>query len=306
MSADFARHSAARWGSMPSRMRLLFVMGKCRRAGWLASAFANDSASEITVEDTLGLAAGLARLRDAAFDAVLVSHEPGELDALEFLEAIRATEGELYPTIVLGELPAREMNVLCFEAGADGYVCLAQATVRELLWHVARGLERRQLLAENLRLLNQQQHRLRIEHDEANHLLAQQRGLIWGLQQIRQVEGNEEMPRPRQASVTQDHADWARRYQDLLRAYIVMGSGSLNAELGALADSLAAAGVTAQQTLQIHLQVLEDAVLSLGNRSARHVMNRADLLVLELMMHLCDGYSQRLPNSDTDSASRAA
>ena len=34
-------------------------------------------------------------------------------------------------------------------------------------------------------------------------------------------------------------------------------------------------------------------VQGLGNRSARHVMNRADLLVLEVMGHLADGYRRR-------------
>ena len=278
-------------------MRLLFVTGPRCRAGWLAQAFEADSASQVSVEDASSMTAGLARLRDAAYDAVLISHEPDELDAIEFLEAIRAAEGELYPTIVVGELPARDMNALCYEAGSDGYVCLEQASVRELLWHVARGMERRQLLAQNLRLTNQQKHRLQIEHNEANHLLAQQRGLICGLEQIRRSDGGD-LPQGFHIGVPEVLAPITKRYQDLLRAYIVMGSGSLNGELIALADSLAATGVTAQQTLQIHLQVLENAVLSLGNRSARHVMNRADLLILELMMHLCDGYSRRIGDRD--------
>jgi hypothetical protein len=42
--------------------------------------------------------------------------------------------------------------------------------------------------------------------------------------------------------------------------------------------------------MQLHVHVLEELVGSLGNRSARHVMNRADLLVLEVMAHLADGY----------------
>ena len=85
-----------------------------------------------------------------------------------------------------------------------------------------------------------------------------------------------------------------------------MGSGSLNAELRSLADSLAAAGISAQQTLQIHLQILEETVQSLGNRSARHVMNRADLLILELMMHLCDGYSHQQVQLQAASTQQAA
>jgi hypothetical protein len=41
------------------------------------------------------------------------------------------------------------------------------------------------------------------------------------------------------------------------------------------------------------VEVLEELVAGLGNRSARHVMNRADLLALEVLGHLADGYRTR-------------
>ena len=72
-----------------------------------------------------------------------------------------------------------------------------------------------------------------------------------------------------------------------------MGSGNLTAEMNTLADLLAAAGVTPQQTMLLHLEVLEQLVHGLGSRSARHVMSRADLLVLEVMVHLAEGYRRR-------------
>jgi hypothetical protein len=56
---------------------------------------------------------------------------------------------------------------------------------------------------------------------------------------------------------------------------------------------LADANISARRTMQLHVHVLEELVDSLGNRSARHVMNRADLLVLEVMAHLADGYRLR-------------
>jgi hypothetical protein len=82
-------------------------------------------------------------------------------------------------------------------------------------------------------------------------------------------------------------------YRELLRAYVVMGAGNLADELTTLATLLADAGVSAQCTMQLHVHVLEELIGSLGNRSARHVMNRADLLVLEVMAHLADSYRQR-------------
>jgi hypothetical protein len=72
-----------------------------------------------------------------------------------------------------------------------------------------------------------------------------------------------------------------------------MGAGNLADEMTTLATLLADAGVSAQRTMQLHVGVLEELIGSLGNRSARHVMNRADLLVLEVMAHLADGYRRR-------------
>ena len=69
-----------------------------------------------------------------------------------------------------------------------------------------------------------------------------------------------------------------------------MGSGNLSSEMAALAELLAAAGVTAPQTMQLHVEVLEELVRGLGSRSARHVMSRADLLVLEVLVHLAERY----------------
>jgi hypothetical protein len=79
----------------------------------------------------------------------------------------------------------------------------------------------------------------------------------------------------------------------MLRAYVVMGAGNLLDEMTLLANLLADAGVSAQRTMQLHVHVLEELIGSLGNRSARHVMSRADLLVLEVMAHLADGYRRR-------------
>jgi hypothetical protein len=56
---------------------------------------------------------------------------------------------------------------------------------------------------------------------------------------------------------------------------------------------LVVAGLTARQTMQLHLEVLGELVHGLGARSTRHVMTRADLLALELLRHLAEGYRRR-------------
>jgi hypothetical protein len=314
------RYTPTIWGHMPARMKVLHVTTLARTGGWLAEAFAADSATDIHLEEALGVADGLARLRDEVFDALLVSHDPGELDALDFIEGLRAG-GNDEPMIILGREPSADMSPLAFEVGADAYCSVHETATRSLLWIFARAIERTQLVREHRRLVQTEQQRLAQEHHEAERLLAEQRALIAELEQIRngsgavgtaemgtggETSGNEsnESPSlplsfssPLDQSPESDASELPPRlvahYRELLRAYVVMGAGNLADEMNTLATLLVDAGVSAQRTMQLHVHVLEELIASLGNRSARHVMTRADLLVLEVMAHLADGYRRR-------------
>jgi CheY-like chemotaxis protein len=290
---------------MPSRMKVLYITTADRTGGWLAEAFAADSAAQIVLEEVVGDAAGLARLRDEVFDAVLMSHEPGELDALDLVEGLRAGGSE-EPMILLGSAPPEQIDALCYEVGADDYCCVAETTVRGLLWKFARAIERHHLRRENRRLVQAQRQRLQQEHHEAQRLLDQQRALIADLEGLRcgksdavehDAEGVElSLAKTPALDVDLSHdlpESLVKHYRELLRAYVIMGVGNLADEMSNLAELLAATNVSAQRTLALHVHVLQELVQGLGNRSARHVINRADLLVLEVMGHLADGYRQR-------------
>jgi hypothetical protein len=69
-----------------------------------------------------------------------------------------------------------------------------------------------------------------------------------------------------------------------------MGTGHLGDEMERLAALLAGANVTPHDVMGLHLHVLEQLIADLGSRSARHVMNRADMLSLEVMMSLAEQY----------------
>ena len=90
--------------------------------------------AEVLLEEVQGIAAGAARLRDDVFDAILISHEPGQLDALEVIDALRAGSSDEQPILVLGDESESQMAALCYEAGADGYTCLTNTTTGALLW----------------------------------------------------------------------------------------------------------------------------------------------------------------------------
>jgi DNA-binding response OmpR family regulator len=310
------------WGQMPSRMKVLYITTLHRTGGWLAEAFAADCATEVWLKEAIGVTSGLAHLRDEVFDAVLISHEPGVLDALDLIEGLRAGGNE-EPMIVLSTTPSAEAAALCYEVGADAYCCVAETSTRSLLWTFARAIERHQLVREHRRLVQTEQQRLAHEHQEAERLLAEQRALIAELELIRsrsphglthtESAGDSLSDRSTQripgiADCSPNPKSEIRNpqflecdlpeqlighYREMLRAYVVMGAGNLSHEMTTLANLLADTNISARRTMQLHVQVLEELVNTLGNRSARHVMNRADLLVLEVMAHLADGYRLR-------------
>jgi DNA-binding NarL/FixJ family response regulator len=278
--------NGAAWRQLPPRMRVLYIATRQRTGGWLAEAFAADSASRVVLEEAVGMGAGLSRLRDDVFDAVLVSHEAEELNALDLIEGYRAG-GADDPIIVLGTQSEQEMAALCHEVGADGYLCVHTATTRNLIWVIAQAVKRHELLRENKRLLQAEQTRLQREQDEATCLLQQQRQLLDGAEPQGNADSAEILP------IDCLPAELLCHYRELLRTYVIMGSGNLTGELKRLAEMLVIAGLSARQTLQLHLHVLAELIHGLGSRSTRHVMNRADLLAIEVLLHVGDGYRRR-------------
>jgi len=278
-------------GHLPLHIRALFVTGSTRASGWLADAFTADSASEVFLEETAGMASGLARLRDEIFDVVLVSHEDG-LDALEFLDALRGGGGDEQAIVVLGEPSEQEMAALCYEAGADAYVCLHTATTRALLWIVARAIERVRLIADNRRLAQSKRRQLQTERDEATRSLREQRAMIDAIAGATN-DGSSKEAAPACAEPEFPHTLTAQ-YHELLRTYIVMGAGNLADQIVQLVDQIVTCGLTPQQAMQLHLHVLEELLNGLGNRSTRHVMTRAAMLILEVMINLAERHRRGL------------
>jgi len=267
----------------------LFVTTARRTGSWLAESLSVDGATKVSLEEAHGPVAGISRLRDEVFDAVLISHEPEALDALAFLQAVRAGGSE-EPAIVLGTQSDQELSAACFEAGADAYVCVNVATSRTLNHLAERAVQRHQLLRHNRLLLQAERQRLEREHLEARHLLEELAGISRDLPPATSpAPGTEHADRPPPRLLDELHA----HYLKLLRAHVIMGSGNLSAEVRALAELLVAAGVSPPQVLELHTSVTAESIAGLGNRSSRHVMTRSGLLALELMTHLAEGYRRR-------------
>jgi DNA-binding NarL/FixJ family response regulator len=271
-----------------TRTRLLFVTTAARLGAWLAEALSAEGPGELKVEEASGAMAGLSRLRDEIFDAVLVSHVPGELDALAFLHALRAGGSE-EPVIVLGLESEQELSAPLYEAGADAYVCVNTVTSRTLSHQAARAIQRHRLLRENRRLAQAERQRLDREYAESRQLLDDLASIVADLGRLQAAATGG----ARGVPDGQLPPELFAHYRELLRAHVIMGSGNLAEEVSALAELLAATGIGARRAIELHLAVLEESVAGLGNRSSRHVMTRAGLLLLELVAHLAEGYRER-------------
>jgi hypothetical protein len=164
-----------------------------------------------------------------------------------------------------------------------------------------RAIIRSERTRQSRRLEIAQSKRMARERDEAEQLLNQQRRIIDDLDARDAAEPTNVT---RQAMLdcfgraapcrTSLPPEINSYYQELLRTYVIMGSGNLGGEIAKLADLLVVAGCGPREALSLHLERVESLVGGLGNRSTRHVLARADLLALELMIHLGESYRRRV------------
>jgi DNA-binding NarL/FixJ family response regulator len=272
-----------------ARVRALAVTSQ----SWLADVLHKHSAGEIGVIETPSWAECLELLRDTHFD-VLVLVQPNGSPA-ELVEALEGGGHEL-PVVILGAEASGDAEVAAYAAGAAAYCALPTATAESLAQLLDRTVQHAQLAREHRQLTFAERLRTEHEHSEAERLLAEQRSLVHELESLADLEvGLASDSRSGVSISTADElpAHISTHYAELLQAYVVMGSGSMVSDVQRLAEQLAAAGCSAHRAMQLHLAALEELVHTLGSRSARHVLNRADLLVLEVMVWLAECYRGR-------------
>ena len=258
--------------TLPDQMSVLLVCSPNCTSNWLAEALAKDSAVHVRLEDAANVGEAMARLRETVFDTVLIRHSLPDLNAIELLDSIRTTSRESQPMIVLGDLPENELLDECFEAGADAYVCINTSTTRSLIWKIARAIERHHLLAENNRLCRIEENRFGNEASDAMLTLETQQDIA--------TNGAIEVEVPSEVFVSE--------LRETLRTYVIMGSGNLRSEIEHLTGQAMKLGCLPRSVLMAMNAATEEVLRGLGKRSARHVMNRANLLLIELMTQLAE------------------
>jgi hypothetical protein len=272
---------------LPSRLRLLCIVP--REPSWIALLLNLDAAGchEPRLRWCSTAAEAVAAAREEGVDCVLVGEDsPDRSGSTAALQALR-TAGCHEPAVFLSnglddqrwiEVCRLDAEVLVASSGWDSPALVAV---------IERAICRVEVARQSQHLTVARDRRVSRERDEAAQLLAQQRRMI----RPSSVESaDERRPSELAARLPESVRDY---YHQLLRTYVMMGSGGMEAEIARVADVLCTARLGPREVFELHLDRVEALVRGLGNRSTRHVMARADLLALELMMHVGEIYRSR-------------
>ena len=297
---------------LPCRLRLLCVGATEPAWSGLTLQLDAQGCTELNLKWVRAANEALGLLRESSFDCLLIHQAPhsGHADeryeSLALLRAVRASGCDDAVVIVAADADDLLWSATCIEEG-ELLVTSKGLESAALIAVMQRAMHRVELMRENRRLLVTDRRRVSRERDEAEHLLSQQRQILSSLEFVAGPNAvdaaagprsdNRRPPEPSPRAVLPVEVN--QYYQELLRTYVIMGSGSLGTEIAKLAELLCIAELNPREALEIHLERVEQLVRGLGNRSTRHVLARADLLALELMIHLGECY-QRRARSKTD------
>ena len=269
----------------------------------------------------------LTLLREESFDALVFEAEfcrsaPGDgvagafespVGELALLQALLGG-GCLDPVVVLSTRPSDQLVLEVERLEAELLVTPASWYSPALGVTLRRAVERASLVQDHYRLAVTDRRRSLRDREEAAGLLNEQRRIIAELLEETVVVQRTISSRPsdrrvvdsgnepaveigaeqREASSRAIPIELRQYYQELLRTFVIIGSGSLVAEIRKFAEEVAAAGLTPRQVMRLHLGRVEELVSGLGSRSSRHILGRADLLALEVMIYLAECYQRSM------------
>ena len=275
-----------RSSGLPASLKVLLVSPDPEFSTPICRALREGESSNCRVhfQQAENVTVGLALLRDQSFEVVLLTEKAVEGRLRGIVDSIRAGGSPNQAVIVVGSEPGESLAVSCFEDGADDYVDLTSTTKAGLIWQLARASKWRKLSAENQRLRQNQQQQISRQAEEALARWTEQSNLLGVAELVNRNWPAEELPNLR------------GYYREVLQAHIIMGSGQAATELERLTEIFVDEQITAQQLMRMHLTVVHEAIHELGDRCARHVMNRADSLVIDLLIRISDGYHRRSTN----------
>lgn len=268
---------------LPPRLRLLCVSGSEPTWDRLTLQLGQIGCHEPQFRWVSTATEALHLLRDESFDCMILaqltagdSHLDSIPDSSQLLEAIRGSGCDDPCVLVVPRTTDTSWACAC-RLDAELFASTDPWNSAALVAILRRAIQRCQSDRDNYRLTMAQQRRLVRERDETRSLLEHQRQIL--------TRGSD-------PSTILDTipAEVLEDYRQLLRTYVIMGTGNLARDIVGLAKQLAETGASPREALAVHVESVETLLTGLGNRSSSHIMARADLMALELIVHLGDCY----------------
>ena len=268
-------------------LRLLCVSPSEPRWIGITVQLGNENISEPHYRWATSAHEALTILRREIFDAILIvsdiTNEQKQLhfpQILQLLEAMRTSGHDEPASIVIDAVEDSDWAKLCTldcEVIISRRSWNAPALVPTLIRSVRRNEVQR---SKHQMEIQTRKHELR-EQSESRNILKHLETIVTDRQLF---EGRQ------QSDSTSLPDNLHSIYSHLLRSFCMMGEGTLTTELTQLADILTTANISATDVLKMHIDHTRSLVEKLRSKSARHVLVRADLLIIELLVHLGDEF----------------
>ena len=128
--------------------------------------------------------------------------------------------------------------------------------------------------------------RQRLQHDcdEAQRLLKQQCNIL------SESNGETSSEQRREPELSEPII---QQYRQLLRTHVIMGAGNLEREIYQLTEQLLEVCAAPREVILLHTSAADQLIRGMGTKGSRHILARADLLILELLAQLSSGYRSR-------------
>lgn len=273
--------------------QVLFVEHDAEWAERISRVFAESDVCPASVDVVVDPPRALQAVHVKRYDAILVDAASAGDRGLDVIEALR-TAGVNSAVIFLSSEGGEKTALQAMALGADDSLDRSEGKSLSLPRNTRHAIDRRQLALEKARLEFEGRKRLLKEKEEAEKLIRQQRHIIQELEHRQQEDlTSDPHTAEQEADASADFQALLERYRSLLRTYVVIGNDSLTEEVSVFTASVAADEVAPAELLQVHLEVVEQMASGLGERSARHVVSRAGMLILDIMVRLAQSYRAR-------------
>ncbi len=260
---------------------VLYILGPGSPETWMQRALGNET-DQIRVTESPALSVALEQLRKQAFDVIVIDRGASDRNAGEVLMAIRANTYEQQPVVVLSERADRDDAADFLMAGATAFLSLRVTTPREFVWQLQAAAAHGRWQREHQQLRAWQQRQIEQEQHEILGLLEEQ-STVFGIAARLDDEAQASA-----GTALRHLPELAVSCRDLLQAYVVMGRGHLGREVERFAVELHNSQTPLARVLQAFTQAIQALVRDRGARSSRHVYNRGNLLLFDLLLRWSD------------------